>query len=610
MRNRLAYLVLALACAGSTRLAAQEVSYDISFANAVHHEARVAMTVTGVHGRPVIFRMSASSPGRYALTGFGKNVYDLSAVDGHNTPLTIVHIDPDGWSVAPLGGTITLRYTVFGDRGDGTYMQVDDSHAHLNMPAAFMWARGFESHAIRVQFHIPDGSGWRIATQLFPTSDATTFTAPNLNYFMDSPTELSAFTERTWQVSSGGHNYTLRLAIHHLGTEAEADSFASMAKRVVDQEIAVFGETPAYDPGTYTFIADYLPWVTGDGMEHRNSTILASTSSLATSAQGLLGTLSHEYFHSWNMKRIRSRAIEPFDFARANMSDELWEGEGFTQYYGVLLLRRAGFGSVGDYARGTGGVVNAVVNSPGRRFFGPVGMSQMSPWVDGAATLDATNTQNTFISYYTWGAAVALALDLTLREQYPGKTLDGYMRELWAEFGKPGVWYTMDGLQHALAVYSGDATFARNFYARYIIGNDVPDYAPLLAKAGFLLRRASPDAATLGNTRFSFDARGGTIQFGTQIGTPLYDAGLDRGDHILTVDGRPFTGDSVWSSVRAEHHPGDVIPVEVESRGAHRTVRLTAIPDPRLEVVTNEDAGQPVTPEMLALRRAWLGSEH
>src|SRR5207244_4304396 len=151
---------------------------------------------------------------------------------------------------------------------------------------------------------------------LFPTEDASSYTAPTLNYFMDSPTELSAFTERSWQVTSNGHTYTIRLALHHQGTDAAADSFVSMAKRVVDQEIAVFGETPAYDPGSYTFIADYLPWVTGDGMEHRNSTILASTRSLADASRGLLGTLAHEFFHSWNMKRIRSRAIEPFDFSR------------------------------------------------------------------------------------------------------------------------------------------------------------------------------------------------------------------------------------------------------------------------------------------------------
>ncbi len=415
MTPRARILALAIAAAAAAPLSAQQVTYDASFPNAVHHEARVVMTVNGAPAhRPVIFRMSASSPGRYALTGFGKNVYAVAAVDGHGRALAVDHIDPDGWSVAGDDGTISLSYTVFGDRGDGTFMQVDLTHAHLNMPAAFMWARGYEGRPIKVTFHIPDGLNWRIATQLFPTDDPNTFTAPNLNYFMDSPTELSAFIERSWQVTSNGHTYTLRIALHHQGTDAQADSFAEMAKRIVDQEIQVFGETPAYDPGTYTFICDYLPWVTGDGMEHRNSTILASTRSLATNARGLAGTLAHEFFHSWNMKRIRSRAIEPFDFSRADMSDELWEGEGFTQYYGELTMRRAGFTSVADYARNLGPNIGYVIQAPGRRFFGPVGMSETAPWVDGASNLDVTNFNNTFISYYTWGMTVALSLDLTL----------------------------------------------------------------------------------------------------------------------------------------------------------------------------------------------------
>ncbi len=589
-------------------LAAQQIAYDVSFPNAAHHEARIAVRAAGLPRVPAMFRMSASSPGRYALTGFAKNVYDVSAVDGRGRALEVTHTDPSGWSVAGHDGAVTLTYTVFGDRGDGTYMQVDLSHAHLNIPATFIWVRGQAARPIRVTFHPPEGSGWRIATQLIPTSDSTTFTAPNLDYFMDCPTELSAFTLREWQVSGGGHPATLRLALHHLGTEAEADSFALMARRVVDQEIAVFGETPAYEPGSYTFICDYLPWATGDGMEHRNSTILASTTSLATAAQGLLGVLAHEYFHSWNMERIRSRGIEPFDFDRANMSGELWEGEGFTQYYGPLILRRAGFGTVAEFARGLGSTVNEVVNSPARRFFSPVGMSQQAPWRDGAAVLDATNTQNVFISYYTWGAALALALDLNLRER-SDKTLDGYMRALWADFGKPGVAYTLDGLERELVRYSGDPAFATDFFARFVRGRDVPDFGPLLERAGFQLRRAAAGTPFLGNVRFTFDARGATLATATTMGTPVYDAGLDRGDRILSVDGRPLTADSAWDSARAAHRPGDTIAVEYESRGRRATTRLTVADDPRLEIVMNEEAGLAVTPEMLALRRAWLGAE-
>src|SRR5690606_4745844 len=145
-----------------------------------------------------------------------------------------------------------------------------------------------------------------------------------------------------------------------------------MAKKVVAEQIAVFGEPPDFDYGTYTFIADYLPWVAGDGMEHRNSTILTSTRPLATGALANLGTLSHEFFHTWNVERLRPKSLEPFDFERANMSPDLWLAEGFTSYYDDLTIRRAGLMSNDDLARTLSGMLNTVINMPGRRFFSPV----------------------------------------------------------------------------------------------------------------------------------------------------------------------------------------------------------------------------------------------
>src|SRR5690606_34449295 len=123
-------------------------------------------------------------------------------------------------------------------------------------------------------FRAPEASGWKVATQLKPTADPTRFVAPHLQYFMDSPTELSPFETREWQHTSGGRTQTIRIAMHHLGTGAQLDEYAAQVRGVVQEQAAVFGELPEFDFGTYTFIADYLPWARGDGMEHRNSTIL------------------------------------------------------------------------------------------------------------------------------------------------------------------------------------------------------------------------------------------------------------------------------------------------------------------------------------------------
>ncbi|MFK7847644.1 MAG: peptidase M61, partial [Rhodothermales bacterium] len=394
--------------------ASAQISYQVDFPNAVHHEAEITMTLTGVPDGTLPVRMSRTSPGRYSLHEFAKNVYRVSATDGSGKILDISRPNNHQWDISGHDGTVTVKYTLYADRADGTYSQIDASHAHLNMPATFMFPRDLHNWPITVTFAPPADSEWKVASQLFETDDAMTYTAPDLQYFMDSPTELSNFSMRTWTVprSEGSkETYEMRLAIHHIGTEAEVDNYADMVRRVVDQQNAVYGGPPAFETGSYTFIADYLPWASGDGMEHRNSTILTSSSSLERNAIGLLGTVSHEYFHAWNVERIRPAALEPFDFEAANMSPDLWFAEGFTSYYTPLFIRRAGITSDADYARAISGGLSFVINSPARNIFNPTEMSMNAPFADRASSsVDPLNFANTFISYYTWGAVIGLNL--------------------------------------------------------------------------------------------------------------------------------------------------------------------------------------------------------
>lgn len=597
-------------------LQADTVRYDIKFPNAVHHEAQVTVTFPATRGDTLAVWMSRSSPGRYALHEFAKNVYAVSAEDLSGEPLPVLQPDPYHWLVVSGGGPVAFHYTLFGDRADGTYAGIDLTHAHLNMPATFAFAPALEKAPIAVTFNVPVGSNWRVATQLLPTSDSSRFTAPDLQYFMDSPTELSNFTLRSWTVPKpAGGTYTMRLALHHTGTDAEADAYVERIKKVVAEEIGVFGEPAPYDNGTYTFIADYLPWASGDGMEHRNSTIISSSSSLARNPMGLLSTMSHEFFHSWNMERIRSAQIEPFDFLRADPSDALWFGEGFTNYFDALFIRRAGLSDDSTYLRRLAGQVDAVIHTNARKFRTPMGASLEAPFVDAATSIDPNNFGNTFLSYYTWGAGVATALDLTIRGRYRGKSLDGFMRTMWQRFGRneqPFVIkqpYTVDDIQRTLGEYLGDPAFANDFFRRYVRGSDAPDFAVLLAQAGVLLRPAHPGAAWLGDVRLRVDSAGVEVMQGTDIGTPLYVAGVDRGDRITRLDGQPLSSSSAWDTILATHKPGDVVVIEFEQRGQARQARVTVAADPQLEAVTFESVGQTPTTAEKAFREAWLGSK-
>ncbi len=588
------------------RAAGAQIIYQVSFPNVVHHEAEISISFTDLPAVPLELRMSRSSPGRYALHEFAKNVYSVRAEDGNGFPLQITRPNPYQWDVPVHDGTVRVRYTLFADRADGTYSQVDETHAHLNVPATFMWARGLGDRQIRVTFQPPDGAEWRVATQLFPTDDPMTYTAPDLYYFMDSPIEVSDFALRQWEVSSNGSTSTIRLAVHHDGTEQEVDDYAEMVKKVVEQEIAVFGEAPDFDGGTYTFMADYLPWVSGDGMEHRNSTILSSTASLGTAARRLIGTVAHEFFHTWNVERIRPRTLEPFNFERANMSGELWFAEGFTSYYTPLILRRAGLTAVTDYLRSISGGLSFVINAPGRRFFSPVEMSMQAPFVDAATAVDPNNRGNTFISYYTWGSVIGLNLDLTLRSRFD-LTLDGYMRAVWERFGKAEIPYTVDDLENRLSEFTGDEGFATDFFARYIRGREVPDYEALLANAGFQLRPSSPTEAWLGTTSMQYASGSVTLSATPPIGSPLYEVGIGRRDRILRIDGQAITGAAVLREIVGRHSPGDTVQIQFEQRGRTRTVTMTFAVDPQLEVVRYEEAGLEVTEEMREFRRRWLG---
>jgi predicted metalloprotease with PDZ domain len=593
-----------------------KVEYEISFPNAAHHEAEITVTFSGVAAnKPLEVRMSRSSPGRYSAQEFAKNVYNVRVTDDKGAALTFTRPNPAQWNIAGHRGKVRFSYTLFGDLGSGTFTGIDNTMAHLSIPASFIWARGLENAPVTVRFRaLPE---WKIATQLVPTADPQVFTAPHMQYLMDSPTMLANFRLREWPVQSNGKTYTIRLAINDpAASDKDVDEFAEMCKKIVAEQIAIFGEAPDFDFGTYTFISNYVPQIGGDGMEHRNSTSLTSSRSIKGNPRGNLSTVSHEFFHAWNVERLRPRTIEPFSFEDASVSDGLWVAEGFTQYFGNLAMKRAGFsGDDAGFARGLGFTLNSVINAPGRQTngYGPIGMSEQAVFSDGAPQADPTNRQNLFVSYYTYGSAIATGLDLALRTKFPGKTLDGFMRELWLSFGKhqknhaPAKPYTIPDLKAALAKFTGDAAFANEFFTRYIEGHEAIDYESLLKQAGFQFRKAHPGKVWL---ETQLREQGGALVIGnpTLSTGPLYKAGLDRGDKILTFDGQTVTKPADVQAILDKHKPGDTIPIEAEQRGVRKTVQLTFTEDPQVEVVSFESLNKEITPEMKKLRAEWLGS--
>jgi predicted metalloprotease with PDZ domain len=600
-RARVCAVLLGFVCVA----AGQSVRYELRFPNAVHHEAAIRATFTGIQQPTLAVVMSRSSPGRYAVHEFAKNVYEVRAHDGSGATLPISRPSPYEWDISTQHGTVVFEYTLYGARADGTYDGIDETHAHLNMPATLVWARGFEHAPVSLSFEVPQGSGWTVATQLIPAADGT-WTAPNLEWLMDSPAELSAHALKQWKVEDA----TFRLALHHLGSDEQARALAQVCKTIVLEEEGVFEALPKYDAGTYTFLVDLLPYVFGDGMEHRDSTVITGNDQLRNSSLRVAGAVSHEFFHSWNVKRIRPRSLEPFDLERANISGELWFAEGFTNYYGALTLARSGISTLTQFVGDLSGALNTILTAPGRNVFDVIDMSRLAPFVDAASFVDPANFKNTFISYYTYGEALALGIDLAIREKYPEKSLDSWMRTMWREHPDVEKPYTLDDLERSLAETVGDAEFSREVFSKHIYGMEPMPYEVLLKPAGIVLRKVHPNQAWLGAERLDFADRSAQLAVNTLRGSPLYEAGLDKGDRILKWDGKTFRGLDEFNVWLHAHKPGDHVRLNVKTFGRdEKEVEVRLIEDPNVELVTYEQGGSSLTAGITAFRQSWLGSK-
>lgn len=588
--------------------AQNEISYTVSFPNAIHHEAQISMLIPNVPAGILKVRMSRSSPGRYATHEFGKNVYKLKAFDQNGKELVFKQPAGDVYDIPNHGSIVKITYTVFGNWIDGTYAGFDETHAHMNIPATFAFPVGMDNRPRLVKFNYAEKQNWKVATQLKPMGKDIYY-APNFQYFMDSPTEIADYKTAKWEVKNpDGKTQTIHLIAHSNDTQKTIDNYAEMLKKMVDEHQAVWGEFPSYDYGNYYFLDDVYPDNAGDGMEHRNSTsIVQRTPKIEGYESNLLGTFSHEYFHSWNVERLRPKTLEPFNFEHSNISDELWLAEGFTQYYGSLLLTRAGFKTVDNAAQTFSGLINSVLNSPGAKNFSPIEASRYAVFADAGVAIDQTNKGNIFTSYYTYGAATALALDLSLRSEFKW-TLDDYMRALWKVYGKPEIAYTVPDLEKILAGLTKNPSFAKDFFQKYIYGTDKSDYAKLLLNAGFVLRKANPEKAYTGFGRMVFEDGKAKLPQTVQ-GTPAYLAGLDVDDVILNIDGAEVKDLATANTITEAHKPGDIVTVNYTHRGEPKSTKLTFTENPTLEVVSIEKTGGTLTPAMQTFRDNWLNSQ-
>jgi predicted metalloprotease with PDZ domain len=502
--------------AQDTNAPAYKVAYRISMPHPASHLFEVQVDVTGTARAEYIdFQMPRWSPGRYAVFDFAKNVQEFQITQMGPTSgfvprggekcekfeRPLERLDTQTWRVYPCRSlSVTVSYKVFGDDLSGTFSQLDQRHANFNGGSVFVYVVGHKQDAATLKVEAP--TGWKVINGRSTRPEQTEFQFPNYDELIDTPTEVAPdFNVQTFEV--GGKTY--RVVVHSFGDEGgRRDELVKQVEKVVRAEVDMMG-APEFEQ--YTFIFHFDPTAgRGDGMEHLNSTQIVSTRALAERGvlEGALGGAAHEFFHVWNVKRLRPVGLGPWDFTRPLVTQGLWIAEGFTNYYGKLSQRRAGLWDderlLNSYAAEIGGIENA----PGSKLTSAVESSILAPFLDRASNDQRTNIQNTLVSYYPKGETLALPLDLLIRGRSKGRaSLDEVMRRAYEEFylKSPndsyylkGRGYTLDEFQRLASRVAGfDLS---DFFRRHVYGVEPPPYDEALSYVGLRLTRTQEQRAS------------------------------------------------------------------------------------------------------------------
>ncbi|MDQ6926276.1 MAG: hypothetical protein M3154_08575 [Candidatus Eremiobacteraeota bacterium] len=477
------------------------ISYTVAMPNPASHLYEIGVEVRGTLPDTLRFVLPVWSPGRYARVDFARNVQGFAAEDGHGRALRWTKLEGSTWGVVTGAGarTARVRYRVFADDLSGTYSVLDTAHANWNAAGLFVYAEGHKPDPVTLTIRAP--AGWRVVNgaqgnpeREIATADGTTrFRFPNYDELVDAPTEVvpaAHITLDTFVVDRRRY----RVMLHHNGPidSAVRLRFVDGGRAIVARENRVIAPPPL---AQYTFLA-HAGYGGGDGMEHLTSTEIIAARPLADSAAAdrFLGTVAHEYFHAWNVKRVRPLALGPFDYTEAQHEPSLWVAEGWTQYYGELTPVRVGIVPRANFYDRLARTLQTVTTSPARLNRSPRAASFDAPFFDGASPPMQVNSAATFVTYYTSGEARALALDLLIRGASNGaKSLDDVLRvlkrETWdaprATYYLQGRGYTETDVERAASEVAGRDL--HGWFDRYVGGTDDLPWGELLRMVGLTL---------------------------------------------------------------------------------------------------------------------------
>jgi len=557
------------------------IYYSIVPKDLAGHVFKVTLQVAQPDPQGQEFKLPAWIPGSYLVREFARHIVQIRA-SSNGKKIALTKLDKHGWKAAPVSGPLTLDYEIYAWDLSVRSAHLDQTHGFFNGTSVFLRVLGQEQsrHVVDIQKPSdPACAKWRVATTL-PLLKAKlygfgTYAAQNYDELIDHPVEMGTFAKITFPVCGVSHDFILTGVVPNVDLER----IASDLEKICAYQIALF------EPKTRRAPVDrymFLTMAVGDGyggLEHRASTaLLCSRSELPVKDSGaaseayitFLGLCSHEYFHTWNVKRIKPDAFANYDLQQENYTSLLWFFEGVTSYYDDLVLLKSGVINESTYFNLVSKVLNGVLRGAGRNRQS-LAESSFDAW--SKYYRQDENSPNAIVSYYTKGSLLAMTLDLTIRGATAGKkSLDDLMRVLWQKFGRDFYQLAQDGRQQGVSEQELQELTEqlagikmKTFFEQYVRGTKELPLADLLPEFGVQLADLrKSDKPSLGVKLKSDNNDCKLLQVYT--GSAAHQAGLSAGDVLVAIEGLRVSGADGVGKLLSSYRVGAKITVHAFRR--------------------------------------------
>ena len=581
------------------------IRYDISVNDPKTHRLQVVVDVSEVTGSTLDLVLPSWVPGSYHIQDQARNLRGVQARQaGTGTALSVARQDKARWRIATEGVShLEVRYEVYGHMLDDDAVDVTVDHYFLNPGKFLPYVEGREHEPLEVAVHLP--STWRAYTELAEVGRSPArFRASDYDELVDEPIDCGTPLELTVRPSGIPH----RILFCGRGGNFEAHQVEADVTKIVEAAIRLMGGSPLQHYTFFYHLGDGR-WPIQGGLEHKNSTsIVVGRSAFRPEEdyRSFLGTTAHEYFHLYNVKRIRPRVLGPFDYTKENYTHLLWAMEGSTDFFTHLILLRAGLLPPPKYLAEQAKSIQKYTTTPGRRVASLEELS-FNAWIDLYQQYEETSNQS--VSYYLKGDLVTLCLDLEIRNRTDGRSsVEAVFRTLWEEYGQRDRGLEEDEILPVANRATG--LDLSEFFQRYIAGTAEIDFGVFLGYAG--LRIETPehppgkeDEPPVGWLGVTLKDDGGQARIATVLDDgPGRRAGLSPGDEVVALDGQRVTYADLPKSM-PKFPPGTSVEVTVFRRGflTSLTLETGKAPPEKFLIVPVDDAA----PVARRVHEGWLG---